>query len=319
MKRPLRRVFQAAGFVGLSVLAVACGGGAPPAASPADTSASAAPEEGPAAEPVAREDASLLPRQLIFGNPDRTGPRISHDGKQIGWVAPKDGVLNVYVAPVNDLSKAKAVTDSKARPIPFFVWAYDNQHILYAIDQNGDENVHVYSVDVATASVKDLTPFDKTQGRIQELSEKFPKAVTLGTNDRDAKYHDIYRVDIVSGQRTLLQKNESYAGFVVDPAFKVRYAMKQRSDGGFDLMQSDGKGGFSNFQTIPADDSLTTSPMGFDESGRTLYFEESRDRDTSALVALDTKTNQPKVLAEDARADVGGLIVSPIAGSTSRT
>ena len=119
----------------------------------------------------ARADSSLLPRQLIFGNPDRTGPRISHDGKRIGWIAPKDGVLNVFVAPVDDLSKAKPVTDSKVRPIPFFLWAYDNQHILYAIDQNGDENVHVYSVDVATAGVKDLTPYEKTQGRIQELAQ----------------------------------------------------------------------------------------------------------------------------------------------------
>src|SRR5687768_7266930 len=238
MTRPLQRVFQVAGFAALSALA--CGGGSPTAASPTAASpadvASAPPAEAAPAPVKARADSSLLPRQLIFGNPDRTGPRISHDGKRIGWIAPKDGVLNVYVAPTGDLSKAKAVTDSKVRPIPFFLWAYDNQHVLYAIDQNGDENVHVYSVDVTTAGVKDLTPFDKTQGRIQELSEKFPKAVAIGTNDRDAKYHDVYRVDIVSGQRTLLQKNDSFAAFVVDPALKVRYAMKQRPDGGFDLM-----------------------------------------------------------------------------------
>jgi dipeptidyl aminopeptidase/acylaminoacyl peptidase len=323
MIRPLQKAFRAAGVVGLSALVmVACGGGAPPAASPAAASpaevASTAPEPAavaaPAAAARARADASLLPRRLIFGNPERTGPRISHDGKLVGWIAPKDGVLNVYVAPADDLSKAKPVTDSKVRPIPFFLWAYDNKHMLYAIDLNGDENVHGYSFDVATAAVKDLTPFDKTQGRIQELSEKFPKTVAIGTNDRDAQYHDLYRVDIVSGQRTLLQKNDGFADFVVDPALKVRYALKQRSDGGFDLMQSDGKGGFSAFQTIPPDDSLTTSPMGFDESGRTLYLEDSRDRNTSALVALDTKTSQPKLLAEDARADVGGLIVSPIDG-----
>jgi dipeptidyl aminopeptidase/acylaminoacyl peptidase len=79
-------------------------------------------------------------------------------------------------------------------------------------------------------------------------------------------------------------------------------------------MKSDGKGDFSAFQTIPPDDNLTTNPVGFDKSGRTLYLEESRDRNTSALVALDTQTNQPKLLAEDARADVGTLIVSPIDG-----
>jgi dipeptidyl aminopeptidase/acylaminoacyl peptidase len=315
MTKRLRALFQAMGLVGLSAFALACGGGTTPAASPSESpSGPAEPAAAAAAAQAPREDATLLPRQLLFGNPDRTGPRVSPDGKQIGWLAPKAGVLNVYVAPVDDLTKAKAVTDEKVRPIPFFMWAYDNQHVLYTIDKNGDENVHVYSVDVATSALKDLTPFEKTQGRIQELSEKFPKAVTLGSNDRDAKYHDVYRVDIVSGQRTLLQKNDSYAGFVVDPAFKVRYALKQRSDGGFDLMQADGKGGFSAFQTIPPDDSLTTNPVGFDKSGRTLFMEESRDRDTSALVALDTKTNQPKVLAEDARADVGGLLVSPIDG-----
>jgi dipeptidyl aminopeptidase/acylaminoacyl peptidase len=316
MTSSFRTVVRAACFLGLSALGSACGGGSPraeappaqPQPAPAATAATAPPRRD------ARADATVLPRQLIFGNPDRVGPRISPDGKQLGFIAPKDGVLNVFVAPVGDLSKARAVTDSKARPIPSFAWAYDNRHILYALDQNGDENVHVYSVDLAAGSVKDLTPFTNTQGRIQELSKKFPKTVVLGTNDRDAKYHDLYRVDLASGERTLLQKNDGFAGFVVDSAFKARYALKPRPDGGFDLLQTDGKGGFTAFQSIPPDDNLTTNPVGFDDSGRTLYLEESRDRNTSALVALDTKTNQPRLLAEDTRADVGALIVSPVDG-----
>jgi hypothetical protein len=258
----------------------------------------------------ARADTTLLARQIIFGNPERTGPRISPDGKQLGWIAPKDGVLNVYVAPAGDLSKARAVTGSKKRPIPAFVWAHDNQHVLYAIDENGDENVHVFAVHVATASVKDLTPYAKTQGRIYELSERFPTAVTLGMNDRDEKHHDVYRVELSNGKRTLLQQNDGYADFVIDPAFKVRFALKARSDGGLDLMKSDGKSGFSPFQTIPPDDSLTTDAVGFDKSGRTLYLKESRDRGTSALVAFDTGTDQPKLLAEDARAG-GGVRLRP--------
>jgi dipeptidyl aminopeptidase/acylaminoacyl peptidase len=239
---------------------------------------------------------------------------VSHDGKQLAWLAPKDGVMNVYVAPATDVTKAKAVTDEKARPIPTFNWAYDSKHVLYAIDKNGDENVHVYSVDVATSALKDLTPFEKTQGRIQELSDRFPTAAVLGMNDRDVKYHDVYRVDIATGERTLLQKNDGFAGFVIDDAFKVRYALKDRPDGAFELMLPDGKGGFAPFQTIPPEDNLTTGPMGLDKSGTTLFMRDSRGRDTSSLVALDTKTNKPKLLAEDVRADVSGLIVSPIDG-----
>jgi dipeptidyl aminopeptidase/acylaminoacyl peptidase len=299
----------------------ACGGGTVPAAAPApgtpasSNSRTASSAAGASSAPSApRADTSLLPRKLIFGNPDRTAPRVSPDGKQLAWLAPKAGVLNVYVAPAGDLTKARPVTDEKARPIPNFNWAYDNKHVLYAIDKNGDENVHVFSVDLGTLAVKDLTPFEKTQGQIQGLSDRFPSIAVLGTNDRDPKYHDVYRVDIVSGKRTLVQKNDAYAGFVIDDTFKVRYAVKPKSDGGFDLMLSDGKAGFSPFQTIPPDDSLTTGPLGFDKAGTTLFMRESRDRDTSSLVALNTKNRQPRVLAEDARADVAGLMLSPIDG-----
>jgi hypothetical protein len=183
-----------------------------------------------------------------------------------------------------------------------------------AIDKNGDENVYVFSVDVDTSALKDLTPFEKTQGRILGLSQKYPTLAVLGTNDRDPKHHDAYRVDIVSGQRTLLQRNDGFAGYVVDEAFAVRYGLKQTPDGALDMMLADGKGGFKPFQTIPLEDNLTTGPLAFDRAGRTLYMRDSRDRDTSSLVALDTRTGAPKLVAEDARADVGAIIASPIDG-----
>jgi dipeptidyl aminopeptidase/acylaminoacyl peptidase len=291
---------------------VACGG-APPAASPADTSAASATEAS-TPKPVPRADSSLLPRQLIFGNPDRTAPKVSPDGRWLAWTAPKEGVLNVYVAPTGDIAQAKAVTDEKNRPVPGFFWAEDNKHILYAIDKNGDENVHVFSVDVATSALKDLTPFEKTQGRIMGVSDKFPTTIVLGVNDRDPKYHDAYRVDLVSGQRTLLQKNESFAGFVIDHALQVRYGLEPKPDGGFELLRANGKGSFKPFLTIPPDDALTTGPVGLDKAGRTFYIEDTRDRDTAALVAFNLANDQPKVIAEDPRADVGRVLVSPIDG-----
>ena len=297
-------------------LSVACGGAAAPAPAaeaPAGEAAAVAPVVEAAKAPP-RADASVLARKLVFGNPERVAPVISPDGKKLGWLAPKDGVLNVYVTPTGDLSQAKPVTNETNRPITSFSWAFDNRHVLYAIDKNGDENVHVYSVDIQTSQLKDLTPFEKTQGRIQMLSDRFPRSVLLGTNDRDPKYHDVYRVDIASGERKLLQKNESFAEFVFDDALTVRYAIQPKPDGGFDWLLPDGKGGFKPFQTVPPDDTLTTETIGLDKAGRTLYLRESRDRDTSALVALDTKTNQPKVLTEDARADVVGLLASPVDG-----
>jgi dipeptidyl aminopeptidase/acylaminoacyl peptidase len=307
--------------VGIGALLMACGSDPPPAPLPPPPPApqptiAVAPPPKPAPPPP-KADPSVLSRKVLFGNPERAGVKVSYDGKQLAWLAPKDGVLNVYIAPIGDISKAKAVTDEKARPINGFFWTSDGKHLLYAIDKNGDENVHVYSVDLARLgqpdNVKDLTPFEKTQGRIQEVSDRTPNTVLLAMNDRDAKFHDLYKVDLLTGKRTLVQKNESYAGFVTDDSFKVRFAEKQTKEGGLEILIADGKGGFSPYTTVPQEDSLTTGPLGFDKSGNTLYFKDSRGRDTGALFSIDMKVKdaKPKLVAEDPKADLGGLMTSP--------
>lgn len=302
----------------LAMLVSACGSDPPPpplppAPPPAPVASATAPAKPKAPPPKA--DASVISRQILFGNPERAGVKISYDGKSLGWLAPKDGVMNVYIAPVGDLSKAKAVTDEKNRPINGWTWMPDGKHVLYAIDKNGDENVHVFSVDVAKpGEAKDLTPYEKTQGRLQEWSDKNPNEVLIAMNDRDPKLHDIYKVSLADGKRTLVQKNEGgYAGFLTDDSFKVRYAMKSRPDGGNDVLIADGKGGFKEWTTIPQEDSLTTSPLGFDKPGNILYFKDSRGRDTGALFSLDTRAKdaKPKLIAEDPRADFSGGIGDP--------
>ena len=121
----------------------------------------------------------LIPREVLFGNPRRAQARLSHDGKWISFQAPVNGVLNIWVAPADDLSKAKAVTEEKVRPIPSHDWAYDNKHILYIQDKNGDENFHLYATDVVTGETKDLTPIDGVRAEIAgsqpEVSQRDPR------------------------------------------------------------------------------------------------------------------------------------------------
>jgi dipeptidyl aminopeptidase/acylaminoacyl peptidase len=294
---------------------VACGSSTQPASAPragAAASGSAAP--GAPMAGSAHADPALLPRKLLFGNPDRGKPKLSPSGRHIAWLAPKDGVMNVYVAPRGDVASARAVTDEKKRPIPEFDWAYDDQHILYSLDQDGDEDVHVFSADVETAARTDLTPFDKTRGLILKLSARVPGFALLGMNDRDAQFHDAYRVELASGKRELVLKNEAYSDLVADAALAVRFALKPAADGGFDLLRSAPRGGFEPYQSIPADDVVTTAPLRFDEPGTLLYLGDSRGRDTSALVALDTKTNQTALLADDPRADIDDIVTSPVDG-----
>lgn len=260
------------------------------------------------------DDASaegLIPRAVLFGNPSRAAPKLSPDGKHIAFLAPHDGVLNVWVAPAEKVDAAKAITKSKARPIRRFFWAYDNQHVVYLQDKGGDENWRAYSVNTASGKETDLTPIDGVRAEIQEVSHKKPHQILVRLNDRDERYHDVYRVDLRTGERSLVQKNEDqYGGFHTDESFRIRYAHKPTDDGGRQLYRKAGDA-FVPFLKIGSDDALTTGLIGLDKSGKTLFLRTSVGRDTAALVAMPASGGKQKVLAEDAKADINEVLRHP--------
>ena len=173
----------------------------------------------------------LIPREVLFGNPDKAAARMSHDGKWLSYLAPVDGVLNIWVAPIDKLAEAKPVTKEKDRPIQAYFWAYTNKHLLYAQDVKGDENYHVYAVDLTSGEIKDLTPRaegKEVRAEIEEVSYKFPHEILIGLNDRDPQFHDIYRMNIETGEKKLIEKNDEFAGFVTDEDYRVRFAAEIR-------------------------------------------------------------------------------------------
>jgi dipeptidyl aminopeptidase/acylaminoacyl peptidase len=257
------------------------------------------------------ETTPLIERQVLFGNPERAGVQISPDGTKLAWLAPVNDVLNVWVAPVGDIAQARAVTQDKERGIRIYFWAETNNHVVYLQDKGGDENWRVYSTDVASAETRDLTPIDGVQAQIYKGNEKFPEEILIGLNDRDARLHDVYRLNLVTGERKLIEKNtQEFAGYVFDEDYNVRLAMKQTPEGGQEILRKDGDKWVA-FQTVPPEDMLTTNPVTFDTAGKTLYVIDSRGRDTAALVALDMATSETKVLGSNPKADVSDLMIHP--------
>jgi dipeptidyl aminopeptidase/acylaminoacyl peptidase len=267
---------------------------------------------GPAA-PVAQTEADipLIPRRLLFGNAERESPSLSDDGRQIAFRAEVGGVMNVWVGPADKAAEARPVTKDTSRGIRQYFWAYTNTHLLYLQDQAGDENWRVYVVDLMSGGIKDLTPFPKVSATVQEVSRKFPNEILIGLNDRNPQLHDIYRVNIVTGARTLVQRNDRFAGFLTDDDYTVRFGAQFRPDGGVDMFRRNTAGQFEPFDRVGPDDALTTQPIGFDKSGRHLYQIDSRNRDTAALFTRDLTTGAQTLLAEDARSDVQGGIMHP--------
>jgi dipeptidyl aminopeptidase/acylaminoacyl peptidase len=257
------------------------------------------------------EKTGLIPRRILFDNPDKAGPKISPDGKQLSYLAPVNGVMNVWVGPADRPEKARPVTQDKKRGIRIYNWAYTSQHVLYIQDQAGDENWHVYRVDLQTSETKDLTPIKGVNAQIDKVSPKFPDEILIGLNDRDPRLHDLHRVNVQTGERKLLQKNDQFIGFLTDDDYQVRFAYKFTPDGGQLALKPDGKGGWVDFMKVPSADNLTTQPAGFNKSGDVLYLIDSRNRDTGALATLDLNSGKETVVAEDKQADAGNIIIHP--------
>ncbi len=280
------------------------------------------PEPSSSTQKTSMQDVPLIPREVLFGNPQRAQARISPDGQWLSFLAPVEGVLNVWVAPVGDLSQAEAVTEDKIRGISSHRWAYDGKHILYRQDKGGDENWHVYATHVETRSTKDLTPIEGVNAQIEDVSHHFPNEILIGLNDRDPRLHDIWRVNLETGERELVQENHGVAGYVTDDHFRVRLSMNYTPQGG-QLWQvpengdeeTDPKGKskitWKDFQKFGPEDAMNSGPSGFDKTGQVFYYEDSRDRDTAGLFAMDLSTNEVKLLADDPRCDVGGIVAHP--------
>lgn len=254
----------------------------------------------------------MIPRRQFFGNPEKARARISPDGSKLAFLAPVEGVLNVWVCPAGKISSAKPVTKDTHRGIRSYFWAYTSNHILYSQDKDGDEDYHIYSVNLETAEIKDLTPLEKIRARIEGVSRHFPEEILVGINDREeGQLHDIYRIDIISGQRELVQQNPGFAGFLSDDKFRVRIGIAITPGGGQRWLLPDEEEAWNPFMEIAAEDAMTSGSAGFDKSGEKLFMLDSRGRDTSALKSLKLASGAEQLLAEDERADISGVIKHP--------
>jgi dipeptidyl aminopeptidase/acylaminoacyl peptidase len=252
----------------------------------------------------------LIPRQVLFGNPDKANVQISPDGSQISFLAPLDGVLNVWVAPREDPGAARPVTRDSGRGVRINYWAHTSRHILFLQDLNGDENWRVFSVDLQSAETKDLTPFEGVAAQPYPPSHKHPDEILVGINNREAQWHDLYRINITSGERVLIEQNDRFMGFIVTDDNRVFGAAAMTPNGGMALYWKN-RSSWQPFDLIPPDDVMTTAPEGFNQDNTILYMRDSRDRDTSALVEVDLRTSQRRLLAEDSRADLADVIRHP--------
>ncbi len=247
----------------------------------------------------------LIPRKLIFSNPNRLDPRLSPDGQSLAWRALVDGVLNIWVAPSDAPQDARPISWRTGRPIVHHNWSADSRYVVFSQDETGDENYHLYAADSVTGEVRDLTPIPGVAARWLLRSPDLPGELLIRLNDRDARWHDVWRLDLESGERTLLYENNDQLGSIVcDWQGNLRFARRNNPDKGGDELLRFSRDTLEPWQFIPFDDTLTTWTIAFNRTGTHLMMLSSIGRDTSALLRVDAYTGEETVLGAHATADV---------------
>ena len=254
----------------------------------------------------------LIPREVLFGNPDKTSPEISPDGTKMAYLAPVNNVLNVWVGTVGG-DDYQPVTKDEDRGVRFYFWAQDNKHIMYIQDVGGNENWRLYATNLETRETRDLTPFEDVQVHIIDRDKHFPNELLIGLNKENPQVHDVYHLDLTSGELTLIAKNPgNIASWVTDAHFKVRGAVIALPDGGTELLvRDDEHAEWRNLVSWDADDSLTSGPVGFTLDGQSVYLQDSRNVNAGRLVKMNIASGDITVIAEDPQYDVGEVMIHP--------
>ena len=255
---------------------------------------------------------ALIPRNILFGNPVKTSPQISPDGTLMAYLAPVNNVLNVWVGAAGS-DDYQPVTRDEDRGVRFYFWAADNKHILYLQDAGGNENWRLYATNLDTRETRDLTPFENVQVQVVERNKHFPNELLIGLNKDNPQVHDVYHLDLTSGELAMVAQNPgNIIGWVADANFKVRGALAAVPEGGSELLvRADEQADWKTLLTWNADDMLTSAPLSFSLDGQFLYIEDSRKVNASRLVKMNIATGDTTLIAADPQYDVGRVMIYP--------
>jgi dipeptidyl aminopeptidase/acylaminoacyl peptidase len=263
--------------------------------------------------PARAELPPLIPRKVLFGNPVKSSPQIAPDGKRLAYLAPDDkNVLQVWVQTVGK-DDARKVTADKHRGIHIFMWTYAPDTLIYLQDSDGDENFHIYAVNLQKDAVTDLTPFPKIRAEPFHLDRHFPNQLLVMLNKNNPRLFDVYRIDLTSHEAVLDTKNPGdVVGWDVDPQFHVRAAQALTSDGGAEIRVRDDEKSPWKVAIKWGPEDMDGHVVDFTEDGKALWLVSSEGRDTLSLVKHELAGGQEELIASDPGSDVAEVLMNPL-------
>ncbi|MFL6373778.1 MAG: S9 family peptidase [Pyrinomonadaceae bacterium] len=265
----------------------------------------------------------LIDREVLFGNPEYAGAQISPDGKYISFVKPFNGTMNVWVKGVSEpFAAARPMTNDQKRPVASYFWSRDSRYILFVQDNGGDENFNVYAVSPAdmpaagspVPTARNITAGKKIAANIAAVPRSEPDSIYVGLNERDAAWHDLYKINIATGERKLIIENKDrLGGYVFDNSDKLRLALRSPQNGDTEFLRVNADGTTTKIYSCDIFESC--GPVGFTKDNKKAYIQTNKGSlDLTELDTLDLDTGSTAKVESDplGKVDLGDVSFSDV-------
>ncbi|MBV9516243.1 MAG: S9 family peptidase, partial [Mycobacteriaceae bacterium] len=255
--------------------------------------------------------AKTIPLEVLLGNPDKAGPQISPDGTRLSYIAPLEGVLNVWLGTVG--GQFEPITRDTDRGIRAYTWCHNNRHLMYLQDKAGDENWHIHTIDLETSEIIDRTPFDGVQAEIIALRREYPNEALIGLNKDNPQLHDVWRLNLETGELTKVVQNPGFIAWGIDRELKVRAAVAPQPDGGMLMLVRDTEDGeWRPFVNYGPEDAIFAGPVGFTGDNTGVYIMSSIGVNAARVLRKNIATGEEEVIAQDPTYDCVNITLEPV-------
>jgi dipeptidyl aminopeptidase/acylaminoacyl peptidase len=272
----------------------------------------------------------LIDRDLFFGNPEIAGAQVSPDGKNLAFLKPWQDTRNVWVKKVAEpFSAARLLTTETKRPVAGYLWSRDGKYVIYVKDNAGDENFNLYAVDPNAPAAagseappsRDLTGLKGTLVQPYSVPKSDPDVIYIGLNDRDKAWHDLYKLKISTGERTLIRKNsEKIAAWFFDESGQVRLGLHVADSGDQELLRVDAAG-FTKVYSCSVFENC--APIRFNKDGQRVYMLTNKgdDADLTGIVLFNPETGKIEPVDSDPlkKVDFAAAVFSEVTGELAAT
>jgi len=255
----------------------------------------------------------LIPRKVLFGNPEKENAKMSPDGSYISWLAPKNGILTLWLATPDNIEKPSCLVCNVSQPIHSYVWSKDSQYLLYMQDIQGDENWQIYTIHINSKKIINLTDTKGVNAEILKMSWNHPEHILIKMNNRDSQWHDVYKVNITNGEKECIFLNDrEFSHLIFDDNYEVKFAERMLDIDNTRIFYLFKGNRWKEFKRIKSDDSMNTHISHLESCGKYLYMFDASAYDTNALVRIDIENETQILVAHTDESDIWDLLIHPV-------